>query len=506
MKKLLIGSPIRQKPQILHQFLTGLDEADTSGFETEYCFVDDNVAEESSELLREFSLAHNAKIVRGEDLTHSEDYCNYISDEVTHLWDATTITKVAYFKDCIIKYAIENDFDFLFFVDSDIVIDRRTIQHLYSRNVEIISNVFWTQWKPNWELEPQCFWIPALSRQDKTPFGEAIELEEARQIRRNFFAKMRVPGIYKVDGLGACTLIARSALLKGVRFKEIPNLAVLGEDRHFCVRAGALGIDLYFDTCFPVYHIYREEYLSRVKEFKEEGFKYDMCQTFEQPSAKEAVRQSELKRIFKRGQLYLHRVIKNRVFHNHKKRLIYDNLNNGRIQLHLLVETGCEQYLEQTLESISSFISSCIILNNSGASIKKIVQKELAGKDYKIIRMRELDSNKEDGFHALWKMAAYYDPGWILTLKCGEVMPINAKDTIQPLINNQFIHAYRFLIDDQYVRCLMRYQDSYDYQWPDKDMDNRRFPIEADELAYADIDMRIHDFRKTGKIRSGSAT
>ena len=38
------------------------------------------------------------------------------------------------------------------------------------------------------------------------------------------------------------------------------NLALLGEDRHFCVRAGALGYTLYFDTVYPVYHIYREEY------------------------------------------------------------------------------------------------------------------------------------------------------------------------------------------------------------------------------------------------------
>ena len=31
------------------------------------------------------------------------------------------------------------------------------------------------------------------------------------------------------------------------------------------------------DTVYPAYHIFREEYLSRVDEFKRDGFKFDMC-------------------------------------------------------------------------------------------------------------------------------------------------------------------------------------------------------------------------------------
>lgn len=41
-KKILIGSPVRQKHNILEQFLQGLEEADKTGLSISYYFVDDN--------------------------------------------------------------------------------------------------------------------------------------------------------------------------------------------------------------------------------------------------------------------------------------------------------------------------------------------------------------------------------------------------------------------------------------------------------------------------------
>ena len=40
------------------------------------------------------------------------------------------------------------------------------------------------------------------------------------------------------------------------------------------------------DSVYPAYHINKEIYLDRVDEFKREGFKFDMCQTFEEESKK----------------------------------------------------------------------------------------------------------------------------------------------------------------------------------------------------------------------------
>ncbi|MCY9515398.1 hypothetical protein [Paenibacillus apiarius] len=52
-------------------------------------------------------------------------------------------------------------------------------------------------------------------------------------------------------------MISRQAVRAGVSFAEIRNVSFWGEDRHFCIRAAALGFPLFVDTRRPAYHIYR---------------------------------------------------------------------------------------------------------------------------------------------------------------------------------------------------------------------------------------------------------
>lgn len=280
MSRILIGSPIKQEPDILKEFLCGLDEADKSGNEAVYCFVDDNVDEKSIKLLDDFSKTHDTVIFKGEDLFDASgfepDGKNY-----HHAWKSVNFFKVTEYKNRIIQYCIDEKFDYLFLIDSDIVIDKRTLPQLLSDDVEIVSNVFWNQWQKNGSLTPQCFWIPDIYLQEKG-FFEYMTFQEAHKIRMETINQMKIPGLYVVDGLGACTLIKRSALEKGVNFTEIYNLKIWGEDRPFCIRAGVAGIKLYMDTHYPAYHISKNVYLDRVDEFKRDGFKFDMCQVFEE--------------------------------------------------------------------------------------------------------------------------------------------------------------------------------------------------------------------------------
>lgn len=272
--KILVGSPVRQKSRILKEFLLGLEEADFGKNEITYFFVDDNAEPASSELLHLFAENHNVILKKGSDL-FTED-AHYEG----HVWHAANLARITVYKNKMISHCVEQGFDYLFLIDSDIVIDKRCVLQLLSNHVDIVSNVFWTQWRRNGILTPQCFWIPDIYLQDKA-FNVPMTFEEAHAIRMDMVEKMKTPGLYKVDGLGACTMISRRALEMGVSFKEIPNLRIPGEDRPFCIRAGALGIDLYMDSTYPAYHINKEVYLDRVDEFKREGFKFDMCQTFE---------------------------------------------------------------------------------------------------------------------------------------------------------------------------------------------------------------------------------
>ncbi|MBQ9516660.1 MAG: hypothetical protein IJR60_01120 [Eubacterium sp.] len=277
--RILIGSPIKQKSTVLKEFLIGLDEADKANCEVTYFFVDDNTEESSSELLSSFAKLHDVIIKNGSELFDVTPYTEN-DDYQKHNWKSVNLAKVTVYKNAMINYCIDEKYDYLFLIDSDIIIDKRTFPQLISDDVEIVSNVFWNQWRRNGFLTPQCFFIPDIYVQDKA-FNIPYTPEEAHIIHMENIERMKTPGLHAVDGLGACTLIKRSALEKGVSFAEIYNLKIPGEDRPFCIRAGVAGIQLYMDTHFPAYHCSKEIFLDRVDEYKRDGWKFDMCQVFE---------------------------------------------------------------------------------------------------------------------------------------------------------------------------------------------------------------------------------
>jgi GT2 family glycosyltransferase len=184
---------------------------------------------------------------------------DYVRDEKSHYWTEALMRKVGIFKDAIIEHAANSGYDYLFLIDSDLVIDAELIEHLKSRDKEIVAEVFWALWD-GCQMELPNAWM-----YDGFGFSEpGIPGKEEQRIFNEFIRKFREPGLYKVGMTGACTLISKSALLKGVSFAPIYNLTIKGEDRHFCIRAAALGIDIYLDTCYPAFHIYRESDLKRL--------------------------------------------------------------------------------------------------------------------------------------------------------------------------------------------------------------------------------------------------
>ena len=274
MSKILIGSPIRQKSCILKEFLLGLEELDKGNNEVSYFFVDDNSELSSSALLKSFAQRNTTIIKLGTELFSCSD--NYDC----HNWNDETLQKVTVYKNTIINHCIKKEYDYLFLIDSDIILDKRSLLQLLSDKVDIVSNVFWNQWEVNQDfMTAQCFWIPDIYLQESS-WNTMRPISESHKIRLEKYEELKKPGIYEVDGTGACTLISRHALEMGVNFTDIPNLKIFGEDRPFCIRAGVFGFKLYMDTHYPAYHCHREIFLDRIEEFKREGWKFDMCRRY----------------------------------------------------------------------------------------------------------------------------------------------------------------------------------------------------------------------------------
>ena len=262
--RVLVGVPIRQKKPILLEFLESLKRLEEKTYALDYLFIDDNDQKDSRELLQSFARENGEKCTLH---IPDQDASQYVCNERTHHWKDEMIWKVADFKDRIIQTARDQNFDYLFFIDSDIVLHPRTIDQLIQAKKEIISNIFWTKWLPDQIPLPQV-WVSDHYTLFEHEIHEQLTNYEMGKRQQAFLERLKKPGIYEVGGLGACTLIARSALQKEISFKRIRNVTFWGEDRHFCIRAAALGLKLFVDTHYPAYHIYRDSDLAGIEEFK----------------------------------------------------------------------------------------------------------------------------------------------------------------------------------------------------------------------------------------------
>lgn len=268
--RVLLGSPIRQQGEILRHFLSSIRELELRGLAVDYFFVDDNTERESREQLDDFAAeTPNTFIMKGPQAGE------YICNDVTHIWEEELIWKVAEFKNIMIEAALQGGYDYLFLVDSDLILHPMTLLQLVSLKKDIIAEIFWTKWEPDYPEMPQVW---AADQYDLFYAGRGEELTQPELMSRvkAFISMLKVPGVYKVGGLGACTLIGRTALEKGVNFNEIYNIKFIGEDRHFCIRAAALGFALYVDTHYPACHIYRLSDLDGAAEHKKN---YEEIQT-----------------------------------------------------------------------------------------------------------------------------------------------------------------------------------------------------------------------------------
>ena len=145
------------------------------------------------------------------------------------------------------RYLAEiKDNDYIFAVDSDIILDPSTLKYLLSLNKDIVSPVFWATWGNSVQVP-----LPNVWSSGNYEFTQ--ELLES----------LKKPGIYRVGGLGACTLISKKAIERGVNYNRVKNLPsdMILEDRDFCVRAEVLGLELWCSTRLKIKHLEKEEFL-----------------------------------------------------------------------------------------------------------------------------------------------------------------------------------------------------------------------------------------------------
>lgn len=467
-KRILIGSPIHQKPLILNEFLSSLSCLDTENLEIAYLFIDDNIDENASKLLQKFQEEHPAVTIH----KNKQEKEIYTCDNTTHQWKESLIWKVAQFKNMILQIALEHKFDYTFLIDSDLVLHPYTLQQLITAQKDILSNVFWTKWQPAGPLLPQV-WLYDHYTQFEMKRGEQLTQEAASFRLFQFLEKLKKPGVYKVGGLGACTLISRKALETGVNFNEIPNITMWGEDRHFCIRALALGLSLHVDTHLPAFHIYRESDLQYVNAFKRQST------ASSSPICVESPRSIQVK----------------------------DNCND-KITLSMIIKNEADRYLKQVLEAARPCINAAVIIDDGSKDNSILVCKQiLSGIPLKIVRNKHSLFKSESSLRQLqWNETIKTNPGWILNLDADEILEKKFIDNLKQLIDDSQVHTYCFHLfdfwnetqyrDDQYwcahrsfMPFLVKYNAFLPYQWNEQPQHCGRFP--ANILKYPSVGLNL---------------
>ncbi|UQZ34425.1 glycosyl transferase [Paenibacillus sp. PK3_47] len=494
--RVLLGSPVHQKPPVLRQFLHSLKRLNCSGFELDYYFIDDNDQEESSLLLQEF--ARNRKEVF---LQTSGFHDTYVRNDTTHYWNSALVWKVAGFKNLMIRRAETFGYDYLFLVDSDLVLHPDTALHLIGTRKDIISEIFWTQWQPDTLHQPQVWMHDEYNQWDAVP-GEKLGQEEINRRFHEFLYRLQQPGIYEVGGLGACTLISRRAIEAGVSYDAIKNVSFWGEDRHFCIRAAALGIPLYVDTHYPALHLYRDSDLSKVDEYLrmtatavENGEELAAADAGErtaadgqEPAGAEAAPAPQVT----------------------AGSIVQVGPKRPKLTLTMVVKNEGSRFLRQVLREHRKYIDEAVIIDDcSTDNTADICREELQGIPLVLVHNTVSKfSNESELRKQQWAEVVKSKPEWILSLDADELFEARFAEDIHSLLQDGSCDLFCFRLydfwDEQHYRedvywrshqsyrpFLLRYREDFQYAWNELPQHCGRLPENIFELPHQLSNLRL---------------
>ena len=239
--KILVGTCVRQDAKVLDAYLQALkwQQADA---QIDLAFIDDGGHKEQLEA------AGATKVFEADA---RPDDAEYEIGPDTHKWSVPTFYHLAKQKQKLFVRALNKGYDYLWLVDSDLICDPTTLRSLLSLQAPVANAVFWTHWH---NVRHDVLPLPQVwLRHPYELSGRGISKQE-------FVKKLQEREAMQVAGGGACTLIRRDALERGVSYLPIPGLPQggmwQGEDRHFAIRAERLRVPQYADGWPDIFHAY----------------------------------------------------------------------------------------------------------------------------------------------------------------------------------------------------------------------------------------------------------
>lgn len=250
MKKILITAPVHQDIKIFKEYLWSLNRLEIpEGYEIHKYFYLHN-----ADNLKKFLQPNEYEIFK--DNTKIEE-----SDR-THIWKQENFSAVSQMRTKALQKAREENFDYIFSVDSDVILHKNNLIELINDNKDIVAKMYWTVFDSN---------IPYLSMPNCYDYIN----EKGQRIFKKGINNLKFLGLHEIGVTGACTLIGKRVINESlIDYLPIKIFSYSNwEDYAFCVKAHSIipDISIYVDNIHSPKHLYRkEDYLNWINEEKKE--------------------------------------------------------------------------------------------------------------------------------------------------------------------------------------------------------------------------------------------
>ena len=256
-RTIVCGTSVRKPIEILRPYLDSLDKQELPRrTRLHYAFVPDWPARTDAEdYLRAWVKERDGEIVRGVPGS-AADFSDGPEHD-SHQWSASSMARLGQNKTRLIRRTLELRADAFLYVDSDLILDRTTVQSLVNCEKPVVTAVYWTHWTKRGYETRQIHAAPQVWL--TMPYGlSGRGMDEAE-----FRGKLINRELTRVWGFGAATLVDRRVLEAGITFDYLPDVPrdglMAGEDRHFCIRVERAHIEAYADPWPDVFHIYHPD-------------------------------------------------------------------------------------------------------------------------------------------------------------------------------------------------------------------------------------------------------
>ncbi len=246
LPKILIGSPVRNRARWLPYYLDHLTKLDYPKELIEYCFVVNDSVDESLRILQQF-VADRPGQVWTWNLGQNED------DRDDPVYRAQEILAgLALLRNLLLDTAKASGADFLFSVDSDIMVPPDSLKKLVQNDKDICSALIYNDYHVNPEELELGRFPNIMFKDDSGSICHYINYPENQ--------------LFEVDVTGAVYLIKRP-VFDAVRYGYHDQ----GEDIAFCEDAQRKGFKLWCDSRIFCQHIMTEEQLRRLEAGEHSG-------------------------------------------------------------------------------------------------------------------------------------------------------------------------------------------------------------------------------------------